>query len=465
MSRKVDVAIIGAGTAGLNAFRRVKQVTSNVVLINDGHYGTTCARVGCMPSKVFIEIAKTFSRKTHFEDFGINGSENLTINRAQVMKYMRQQRDWFVARVMDSFDKSEDKNIKGRARFVEPQVLEVNGERIHANKIIIATGSRPIVPPAWRHLGHKVMTTDDFFELEDLPDSIAIIGLGAIGSELGQALAHLGIRVVGVEMQSTVCGLSDPKVNKVAIDEFAKDFEVWLGTAAQLSEQPGGGVKVETDDGHSTTVDRVLAALGRQPNFDDMGLEVFGLDLSNGFKGLVNPNTTQLADLPVFVAGDVSSFKPILHEVSDEGMIAGYNAVRDNAEAFKRRVPLRIAFTDPQTVVVGASFAELEGQDIVIGERSFVVQGRTKVMARNHGHLRVYAERQSGRLLGSEMMIPDGEYIGHFLAMAIEKEMTVREVMMTPFYHPTVLEGLDNALNAIAAQLEGGNQGPVLRRI
>jgi dihydrolipoamide dehydrogenase len=270
--------------------------------------------------------------------------------------------------------------------------------------------------------------------------------------------------VVGVEMLSTVCGLSDPKVNKVAIDEFAKDFEVWLGTAAQLSEHPGG-VKVDTDDGHSTTVEMVLAALGRRPNFDDMGLEVFGLDFSNGFKGLVNPNTTQLADLPVFVAGDVSSFKPILHEVSDDGMIAGYNAVRDNIQAFKRRVPLRIAFTDPQTVVVGASFAELEGQDIVIGERSFVVQGRTKVMARNHGHLRVYAERHSGRLLGSEMMIPDGEYIGHFLAMAIEKEMTVREVMMTPFYHPTVLEGLDNALNAIAAQLEGGNQGPVLRRI
>jgi dihydrolipoamide dehydrogenase len=142
MSRKVDVAIIGAGTAGLNAFRRVKQVTSNVVLINDGHYGTTCARVGCMPSKVLIEVAKEFSRRKHFEDFGIKSSENLTINRAQVMKYMRQQRDWFVARVMDSFDRGEDKNIKGRARFVEPQVLEVNDERIHANKIIIAAEGR-----------------------------------------------------------------------------------------------------------------------------------------------------------------------------------------------------------------------------------------------------------------------------------------------------------------------------------
>ena len=86
-------------------------------------------------------------------------------------------------------------------------------------------------------------------------------------------------------------------------------------------------------------------------------------------------------------------------------------------------------------------------------------------MARNHGLLRVYAERESGRLLGSEMTIPDGEYVGHFLAMAIENEMTVRDVMATPFYHPTVLEGLDNALNAIAAQLEGGNNAPTLRRI
>lgn len=461
--RHVDVAIIGAGTSGLNAFRQVRQVTSNLVLINDGHYGTTCARVGCMPSKVFIEIANDFARRKHFQNFGINGSDNLSINKAQVMKYTRQQRDWFVDRVMEAVNRIGDKNIKGRARFVEPQVLEVNGERIHADKVIIATGSRPIVPTEWRSLGRKVITTDEFFELEDLPDSMAVIGLGAIGSELGQALARLGVRVVGVEIQSTVCGLSDSAINQVAIDELAKDFELWLGSPAQLSEDASGGVKVETADGHSTTVDTVLASLGRQPNLENMGLEVFGL--SNGFNGLIHPNTMQLADLPVFVAGDVTSIKPILHEASDDGAIAGYNAARESVQAFKRRVPLSIAFTDPQTVVVGASLAELEGQDIVIGERSFVVQGRTKVMARNHGLLRVYAERQTGRLLGSEMMMPDGEYIGHFLAMAIEHEMTVRDVMVTPFYHPTILEGLDNALNAIAAKLEGGNQGPVLRKI
>ncbi len=458
MSKNVDVAIIGAGTAGLNAFSKVRQKTANVVLINDGHYGTTCARVGCMPSKVLIEVAKEFSRRQHFDDFGING--NLTIDGTQVMKHVRKMRDWFVGRVMQSVDKIGDKNIKGRARFIEPQILEVNGERIHAKKIIIATGSRPIMPPKWRELG--VITTDEFFELETLPDSMAIVGLGAIGSELGQALARLGVRVVGVEMQSMVCGLSDPEVNKVAIDELSKDFEIWMESTAELSKV-SDGIKVETTDGRSTTVEMVLASLGRSPNNDDLGLEVFGLE--NNFKDMINQNTMQLADFPVFVAGDVTSLKPILHEVADEGAIAGYNAVSESVEAFKRRVPLRIAFTDPQTVVVGASFAELEGQDIIIGERSFKVQGRTKVMARNHGLLRIYAERESGRLLGSEMMIPDGEYLGHFLAMAIENNLTVRDVMVTPFYHPTILEGLDNALNMIAAQLEGGNKAPALRRL
>ena len=465
MSRTVDVAIIGAGTAGLTAFRQVRQITPNVVLINDGPYGTTCARVGCMPSKVLIEVAKNFAHRQHFEQFGIQGSDHLTINRQQVMQHVRDLRDWFVARVMDSVDKIGENNISGRARFIEPQVLEVNGEKIYTQKVVIATGSRPIVPPDWYTFGDQVITTDQFFELADLPDSIAIIGLGAIGSEIGQSLARLGVKVVGIEQQNQVCGLTDPAVNQVAINEFSQEFELWRGTSAQLSKTASGQIQVTTTDGRSMTVDKVLAALGRRPNLDNLGLEVFGLDLSQGLSQLINPHTMQLGDLPLFVAGDVASLRPILHEVADEGTIAGYNAARTTITGFKRRVPFRIAFTDPQVVIVGATFAELAGQDIVIGERSFVVQGRTKVMARTHGHLRIYADRQSSQLLGAEMMIPDGEYVGHFLALAMEKGMTVQDIMLTPFYHPTVMEGLENALAAIAAQLEGEPGGLSLRKM
>jgi dihydrolipoamide dehydrogenase len=465
MSLNVDVAIIGAGTAGLTAFKQVRQITTNVVLINDGPYGTTCARVGCMPSKVLIEVAKKFARRQHFTQFGIQNSDNLSINRAQVMQYVRNLRDWFVARVMDSVDQIGEKNISGRARFIEPQVLEVNGEKIYAHQVIIATGSRPIVPPDWYSFGDQVITTDQFFELADLPDAIAIIGLGAIGSEIGQSLARLGVKVVGIEQQTQVCGLTDPAVNQIAINEFSQEFDLWLGTFAQLAATESGQIQVTTTDGHSVTVDKVLAALGRRPNIDNLGLEVFGLDLSSGLNQLINPHTMQLGDLPLFVAGDVASLRPILHEVADEGAIAGYNAARATVTAFKRRVPLRIAFTDPQVVIVGATLAELAGQDIVIGERSFVVQGRTKVMARTHGHLRIYADRHSGQLLGAEMMIPDGEYVGHFLALAMEQNLTVQDIMLTPFYHPTVMEGLENALSAIVAQLDGEATGLSLQKV
>lgn len=465
MSLNVDVAIIGAGTAGLNAFKQVRQITTNVVLINDGPYGTTCARVGCMPSKVLIEVAKKFARRQHFAQFGIQNSDNLAINRSQVMQHVRNLRDWFVARVMDSVDQIGEKNIAGRARFIEPQVLEVNNDKIYAHKVIIATGSRPIIPPDWYSFGDQVITTDQFFELADLPDSMAIIGLGAIGSEIGQSLARLGVKVVGIEQQTQVCGLTDPAVNQIAINEFSQEFELWLGTAAQLAATDSGQIQITTTDGRSVTVDKVLAALGRRPNIDNLGLEVFGLDLSSGLNQLINPHTMQLGDLPLFVAGDVASLRPILHEVADEGAIAGYNAARATVTAFKRRIPLRIAFTDPQVVIVGATWAELAGQDIVIGERNFVVQGRTKVMARTHGLLRIYADRHSGRLLGAEMMIPDGEYVGHFLALAMEQDLTVQDIMLTPFYHPTVMEGLENALSAIVTQLDGETAGLSLRKM
>lgn len=439
MSRNVDVAILGAGSAGLNAFSQVRPTTSNVVLINGGHYGTTCARVGCMPSKVLIEVAKEYSRRQHFENFGIKGSDQLSIDGKQVMNYVRSLRDAFVGRVMQGVDKIGDHNIKGYARFIEPNVLEVNGERIEAKKVIIATGSTPIVPSEWQD---KVITSDDFFELETLPSSIAVIGLGVIGSEIGQALARLGVKVIGIEKSSQVCGISDPVINKVAVEELSKDFEqVWLGTTAQLSKT-ADGIEINTDNGKSATVEMVLSAIGRSPNIENLGLDISGLS--------INPNTMQLGDLPIFIAGDVTSHNPILHEAADDGMIAGYNATQDQVQAFKRRVPLQIAFTDPQVVIVGES----TGENIITGERGFVMQGRTKVMARTHGHLRVYAEPESGRLLGAEMMIPDGEYVGHFLALAIEHQMTVTDVLVTPFYHPTIMEGLDDALKAIAAQLK-----------
>ena len=197
--REVEVAIIGAGSAGLAARREVAKVTDNYVVIEAGALGTTCARVGCMPSKVLIQAANDFERRKQMAEEGILGSEQLRIDTKQVMAHVRKLRDRFVRAVKnDMNDWVQTHLIQKRATFVDRNTLDLGDEKIRAKKIIIATGSRPILPKAWEPYKSHLINTDQFFEQEDLPGSVAIIGLGVIGLELGQALHRLGVRVTGV---------------------------------------------------------------------------------------------------------------------------------------------------------------------------------------------------------------------------------------------------------------------------
>ena len=170
MTREVDVAILGAGSAGLFALSQVKRETDNYVLINGGELGTTCARVGCMPSKVLIQVAEDYHRKSIFERHGIDGAEELSIDVPASMEHVQDLRDMFVDRTLGvTEDLDEDHLIDGYAKFIDNDTVEVNGEQIKAKSIIIATGSTPIVPAVWQDFADDVITTDEFFELGDRP--------------------------------------------------------------------------------------------------------------------------------------------------------------------------------------------------------------------------------------------------------------------------------------------------------
>src|SRR5712671_3685321 len=180
MSKSLDVVIIGTGTAGLSALRELRGQTDNFVIINDGPYGTTCARVGCMPSKALIEAANAFHRRGAFANFGINGAEKLAVDIPAVLRHVRSLRDRFVGGTVTVTNELGPRSIAGRARFVAPDAVEVNGERLQARKIIIATGSRPIVPSAWRAFGKRILTSDDLFEQDSFPSRMAVIGMGGV---------------------------------------------------------------------------------------------------------------------------------------------------------------------------------------------------------------------------------------------------------------------------------------------
>lgn len=442
---QTDVIIIGAGTAGLAALKQVQKKTDAFLLINEGEYGTTCARVGCMPSKLLIEAANAYHRRHTFAEFGIQNAEQLSIDMPAVLRRLRHIRDYFVSSTLKSISQIEDKVITGRATLTGPNTVRVNDDVYTAKKIIIATGSRPVLPPEWEQIGNnKILTTNILFEQTDLKPRIAVIGLGAIGIEMAQALSRLGIEVTAFGAESMLAGLTDKKVSEALHETLAKEFTLYTETEADL-EETENGVKVITQKSE-LEVDQVLVAVGRRPNLDGMGLNK--LDVSLDDKGMpdINPNTTQIEGSAVFIAGDATADKMLLHEVADEGRIAGHNVMSDHVEAYCRRIPLSIVFSEPGCAVVGTALQQLDQQTIVIGEASFTDQGRARAAQRNQGVMRVYLDKSSGKIVGAEMACPAAEHMAHTLALAISQELTATEVLSMPIYHPVLEEGMRTAL-------------------
>ena len=160
---KVDTIIVGAGTAGLSALREVRRYTDDFLLVNDGHWGTTCAAVGCMPSKALIEAANAFHRRHDFEEFGILGAEAVRADIPAVLARVRRMRDGFVQGPEAVPEKLGERAISGRARLLGPGRMDVGGVEIEARAIILAPGSGPVVPAPWRDFGERILTTDSLF--------------------------------------------------------------------------------------------------------------------------------------------------------------------------------------------------------------------------------------------------------------------------------------------------------------
>ncbi len=449
MNKHLDIAIIGAGTAGLNAMGQARRATKNFLLIDgapEDELGTTCARVGCMPSKALIHIAEEYDARKQYPKLGIEGGENLSIDSTRVMERVQDVRDILVDRVLgNSIDKMGDKFLNEYARFIDAHTLLVGEETISIDKCVIATGSRPVVPRDWQALGDQILTTDSFFEQQNLPASMAVIGLGVIGLELGQAISQLGVEVTGIDALTTIAGIKDPEINRCAIDLIQKDFPLILGQSAQL-EKVGDLIRVTAGD-QQFDVERVLVSIGRRSNIDRVGLENLGIKLNEQGIPAYDIHTMALKEAPhIFLAGDVNVDVPILHEASYEGKIAGFNAGSSSLHAFKRYVPLHITFSEPNICQVGQSLDQLDENRIVIGKFSMGPHGRALVMANNRGLVHLYADKQSGTLLGACMVAPRAEHLAHLIAWSIEQNLTLQDMIRFPFYHPVFEEALQSAI-------------------
>jgi len=452
----LDVIIIGAGTAGLTARREAAKVTDKYIVIEGGPMGTTCARVGCMPSKVLIQVANDFHQYKKLQNINVVEKSELKIDRVEVMKHVRSLRDRFVKGVTSSTSSWSDKLVRGYAKFINENTVEVNGEQYKANKIIIATGSRPSVPQAWEKFKDYILDTNDFFEQEKLDDNVLVVGLGVIGLELGQALSRLGVNVIAASSNKSIAGLSDPEIQDYTYEKLENEFKIYLERAELIEITDDNKIKVKLGDKY-ISVDKVLLSMGRKPNIDKLDIEKTGVSLND--KGLpkVDFNTMCIEGAEhLFLPGDVNTDRPILHEAADEGKISGFNAVNEE-KCFKRRVPLGITFSDPNIAKVGKSYSELksENTNFITGKVTFEGQGRSIVKLKEQGLLHVYMQEETGLILGAELQAPAGEHLAHLLAWAISMKLTVFEALKMPFYHPVIEEGLRTALRDGAKQVKG----------
>ena len=446
-----DVAIIGAGTAGLSAERSARRAGAKTLLVDPAFVGTMCANIGCMPSKLLIGAARAAHDARSADLFGIRATP--IVDGASVMNRLRRERDHFARATRDEInDLPDGVAVQGKAHFTGSRSLMLSdGRSIDARAIVIATGSRPDVPRCFDTIADLVLTNETVFELAQLPATLAVVGAGPLGLELAQALARLGVEVTLLDKATALAGLEDNLVADRLKTLLEVEMRIALGVEIDARVEGGkaalhwrGAVAGEG------RFDHVLVAAGRPPDLRDLNLEAAGIKLDDEGVPLFDRETMRCGMSAIYVAGDADADRPVLHEASAEGAIAGTNAaLHPDGKPGRRSVSFSIMFTDPPLAVVGRR----AGEELVAGDADYRQQGRARVDGHAKGIVRLFAEPGEGRLTGATLLCPGADHLGHLLAWSIESGATTKALLDRPYYHPTLEEGLRPALRAICQQI------------
>ncbi|MGB3626859.1 MAG: dihydrolipoyl dehydrogenase [Henriciella sp.] len=445
---RTDVAILGAGTAGLAAERHARDAGAQTLLIDPYFAGTTCATVGCMPSKLLIATANAAHTARTADAFGIRLPEP-DIDGPAVLGRLRAQRDRFVEATKESMaDLPDGICVRARARFAGPTKLILDdGRTVDAKAVVIATGASPIIPEPYKAVSDRILTNETLFDLEDLPGSVGVIGAGPLGLEMAQALARLGVGVEVFDTGETLAGLPTGDVEASLREALGEEMPLHLNVEPEASCE-GDAVRLRWTGAETgeAVFDRLLVAAGRAPNLDGLDLETAGLDLDEHGAPVFDRDTLQCGKAPVFIVGDANHDRPVLHEASAEGTIAGLNAATfPQVKPMQRKSKLQIMFTEPNMATVG----EPGGDGVVCGRADYSDQGRAKAMLKNRGQCDIFADDTDGRITGARLVGPGIEHIAHMIAWAVETRLTASDMLDRPFYHPTLEEGLKSALQQI----------------
>jgi dihydrolipoamide dehydrogenase len=449
---QADAVVVGGGTGGYPTAIRLGQLGKKAILVEAGELGGVCLNVGCIPSKAIIHAADLYAKAAHSAEIGIEVGD-ARVNWPKMQSWKQGVVKKLTGGVGMLLKGNKVQVVRGRATLRKRGEVHVETAEgpvtIAAPAIVLATGSRPTELKAFPFDGKTVISSTEALSLAEIPKRLLVIGGGYIGLELGIAYRKLGSEVTVLEMMDQLLpGFDLELVNVLARKVKRLAIAVHLKTAAKSMELIDEGARVLADIGgkeQSFVADKVLVTVGRRPNSENLGLAELGVKVDG--KGFIEVDAHRQTNVPgIYAVGDVAGEPMLAHKASKEGEVVA-EVIAGHRAAFDVRAIPAVVFTDPQIATVGLSeaAAKAQGREVVSAKYPFAALGRALANAETEGFAKVISDKESGLLLGVQVI---GYEIADLIAeaaLALEMGADVGDLALTVHAHPTLAESLMEA--------------------
>lgn len=447
-----DLAIIGGGPGGYVAAIAAGKKGLSVAIIEENAIGGTCLNRGCIPTKALLQSASVYQTALQASQMGVEVDNvrfdyaKIAARKDQVVKQLRMGVEALVKA-------SGGKMISGRASLVNKNEIQISGQvpqTITADKIIIATGATPAMPPIEGLSGDKVVNSDGVLSMTQCPESVVIIGGGVIGVEFADLFVSLGKKVTIVEMMDVILPGMDNEVS-LSLRKILEKKGVKIFTGAKVE-------KIESQDtatvhftqnqtAMSACGDLVIVAIGRRPNTKDLGLENAGVSTQNGFVTVDERMQTSAAN--IYAIGDVTGKVQLAHVASAQALVAAQNIAGGN-ERMRYDIVPSCVYTQPEIAAMGLTEAQAsqQGKKVTMAKFPVRANGKALIMNDREGFIKILADEDTHEILGAHILAPHATDLIAEIALAMQAEATLAEIAKTIHPHPTVSESIMEAAHA-----------------
>lgn len=447
----MKIAILGAGPGGYVAAIKAAQLGADVTVSEESEVGGTCLNRGCIPTKTLIASAELLHKIKTAKSFGLELNGTIIPDIQKIVERKNKVVSTQVKGIRGLFKSWGVNIIEGRGVIVDPGKIRVTlkdgtTREVEADRIIIATGSKPARIPAFPFDGKRIISSDHAINPKSVPKRLLIIGAGVIGCEFAFIYNEFGAEVTIVEMMSNAVSTEDEEISQTLERELKKNkIKLMTDTSVEKVDVNENSVTVTLSDGKSVEVEQVLVSIGRAVNTKDIGLEAIGVETGPGGEIIVDSRMQTNVE-GVYAIGDVIGGTMLAHLASREGIVAVENAMGGNSEVNYNVVPAAI-FTSPEIGSVGIREKQAveKGLKYKVGRFQFRGLGKAHAMGEITGLIKIIADEETDKILGAHIIGAHASDMIHEVAVAMEKGLTTKDIANTIHAHPTLSEGIMEA--------------------